>query len=266
EMTDGDFYAWIGRNPNLGHYDIAGSWMLFLLKEYGAKKVDRYYKGLSARKAFGKREQALEKAWHAFLDDFPLRPEVEILLRRRRGIAAEFNRFEMDPDERLPAELVGKPADWTPLAEAEMGPEKAEFEPEWARLEGGFRGSHPQDADWSICDLGAAAYGDCVVRATIEPEEHCVGVQFRFGSRCQAMLTNAGTFVYAEGVVASGDFRITGRRSLDFLVERRGDMITIYIDGFRIVQGRASDEPHALGIGVAGGIAKFTNVRIRELP
>ena len=132
--------------------------------------------------------------------------------------------------------------------------------------EAGFRGTHPQDVNWSICDLGAEEYGDCIVRATIEPEEDCVGVQLRFGSRCQAMLTNAGTFVYADGVVASGDFRISGRRSLDLLVERRGDTITIYIDGFRIVEGRASDTPHAVGIGVAGGIATFSEVRIRDLP
>jgi hypothetical protein len=104
------------------------------------------------------------------------------------------------------------------------------------------------------------------VRAKIRPERDCIGVQLQFGFACQGMLTQAGTFVWKEGIAASDrSEQITGRREIDLVVERRGKDVTVWIDGFKIVQGVVGEEPGTVGIGVARGTALFEKVRIREL-
>src|SRR4030095_12870051 len=80
-----DFYAWLGAHPGFNGYDVAGSWMRFLLDTQGAKKVRRYSRGVAAKEAFGKSVEDLEKLWHARLDAFVLRPGTELLLRQRAG-------------------------------------------------------------------------------------------------------------------------------------------------------------------------------------
>ncbi|HEX5052956.1 MAG TPA: hypothetical protein VFZ65_14365, partial [Planctomycetota bacterium] len=69
-----DFYKWLQQHPHVDGYDVAGSWLRFLLDAYGAEAVRRYYRGVPAREAFGKPLDELEAAWHARLDAVVLRP------------------------------------------------------------------------------------------------------------------------------------------------------------------------------------------------
>jgi len=265
EMTGaGDFYAWLRKHENIGVYDIAGSFMRSLLDAYGAEKTKLYYTGTPAKVAFGVGEAELEKAWHERLDAHPLRPEVETLLRRRRGEAVPFTSLGGDPDTLLPKELLGKPADWKSLDAVKL---VADEPKEWSKAGKAIKGSHKADANWSLCDLGATSYGDCAMRATIKPASGCVGVLLRLGADAEALVTNAGTFVFSAGGIVAVERAepIGGRGTIDLFVARRGDTLTIFIDGKKIVEGRVSDDKSPVGIGVAGGEASFENVRVREL-
>ena len=260
EMTGAaDFYAWMAKHPGLNAYDIAGSWMRHLLDTHGEEKVKKYYTGAPAKDVFGAAETDLEKAWLKHLTEFKLRPEVETLLCRRRGETVKFAALELDPDKRLPPELLGKPEDWKRLL---FKPREGSGWKEVGDALEGFSGT----PDWKVLQLRPRDYRNAVVRAKIRPLGDCVGVQLQLGNGCQAMLTNAGTFVWNEGVTASvGEERISGRREIDLILERRDGSVTIWIDGFKIVTGPASEKSGVIGIGVAGGTAQFENIRIREL-
>jgi len=256
-----DFYAWMAQHPNLDAYDIAASYFRHLIDTHGIEKVKKYYTGTAPKAAFGLEESELESAWRKHLEAYKLRPEVEVLLARRKGEEAKFAVFKVDPDLRLPVELLGKPADWKTLSNAPIQGDKSK----WKRTGETVRGSS-DTADWNLCLLSAAKFGNAAVRAKIKPAEGCVGVQLQLGPKCQAMMTNTGTFVWNEGVVASEPAeRITARREIDFILERREKVVTIWIDGIKVVQGKASDDPAPVGIGVAGGVAAFESVRVREL-
>src|SRR5204862_5018864 len=84
EMTGpADFYGWMRAHPGFDVYDVAASWMRFLLDAHGTAKVKRYYTGTPAKTALGIDVPAAEKAWRAMLAAYDLRPEVETLLRVR---------------------------------------------------------------------------------------------------------------------------------------------------------------------------------------
>lgn len=77
EMTEAtDFYAWLGKQGNLNVYDIAGSWMRFLLDTQGVAKTKRFYGGETAEKAFDASLEILEKSWHAALEAYEPPPEI----------------------------------------------------------------------------------------------------------------------------------------------------------------------------------------------
>lgn len=262
EMTGAaDFYQWLRAHSELSVYNIAASYFRFLIDSYGVAQVKKYYTGLPASKSFGAAAAEIEKGWHGFLDGYALRPEVETALRRRRGEAAKFTVLDANPDRRLPAELLGKPEDWTALTAAKFAAGRDE---DWKREGGGIRGTSGTP-DWSVCSLGDGEFGDCAVRAKIRVEPGCVGVQIRLGADCQAMVTEAGTFVWRETVTAAERAEpLSGRKELDLLLERRGDRVAIWIDGFKVVEGPAGSDPSRVGLGVAGGTATFESVRVRR--
>lgn len=265
EMTGAtDFYAWLRAHPNIGVYDIAGSFMRSLLDAYGAEKTKLYYTGTPAQTAFGVGDAELEKAWLKRLDARVLRPEVETLLRRRRGEAVPFTTLAGDADALLPKEILGKPGDWKSLDAAKLDADEPK---EWSKVGKAIKGSHKADANWSLCNLGATSYGDCAMRATITPVSGCVGVLLRLGANAEALITNAGTFVFSAGSVVTVEHAepIGGRKTIDMLVARRGETLSIFIDGKKIVEGRVSDAKAPVGIGVAGGEASFENIRVRTL-
>jgi len=242
-----DFYAWMAKHPGLNAYDIAGSWMRYLLDKHGVEKVKKYYTGAAAKDVFGADEADLEKAWLKHLTEFKLRPEVEALLRSRRG------------DEVLPPDLLGKPEDWKKLAfPAKLGVG-------WKKVGDALEGVSAT-SEWNILALAATAYKNAAVRAHIAPVGDCYAVQVQLGEKCQAMVIRIGTFIWKDGGVAHNPgAQLTGRRELDLVLERRGTEVTIYIDGLKVLSGAAGDAAGPVGIGVAGGTARFENVRVREL-
>lgn len=261
EMTGAaDFYAWLGAHPGFNAYDVAASWLRFLLDEHGVAKVKRYYGGAPAKAAFGQDLPALEKAWHAALDDYVLRPEVETLLRQRRGEDAPFAR--VGPAE-LPADLLGKPGEWKPLLDAKLHPDA---EAHWKRTKDGLVGARSDGShEWTICELGDDRYGDCVVRAKVTTAG--TPVQVRLGDQNQGMLVN-GTFLYRGGTpVASQPFPTLPQsaKSIDLALVRRGGRVQVWINGEKILDVAAAGPDARPGVGVAFGSVTFTDVRVRKL-
>ncbi len=262
EMTGApDFYAWLRKRPGFNAYDVGASWLRFLIDEHGIEKVKRYYTGTPATDAFGASEKELERGWRAMLANYELRPALRTLLQRRSGETVRFSSLITDPDQRLPTELLGKPSDWTSLMAADLAPDRAD---RWTR-DGDEIAGRSTTANWELCRLGTEKLGDAALRARIKPVAGTVGVQVQLGKRCQLMLTNAGTFVWREGVVEQErSERIDGRDEIDLLLVRRGDRVTGYLDGLMVVQGIATDEPGAPAIGVAGGRARFVSIQLRR--
>jgi len=258
EMTTGDFYAFCFARPKFRSYDVAGSWMRFLLDRFGAAKLKQYATGATAAKAFGSELDALEKSWRDCVGKFPLRPETEALLRQGAGEAVNFEPYV----KGLPPEIAGKPADWTPLLAETLGPTDAA---KWNREGGVVAGTNP-DPEWTFCDFGATEYGDCAVRAKIKTQGFCaVGV--RIGDENRALLVN-GTFIYRGDtpVTSSQVAQMTpSRTDTDFVVVRRGAQLEIWIDGAKALTGPAVVGPARVGVGVALGSATFTDVRVRKL-
>jgi hypothetical protein len=263
EMTGGNFYAWLAKHPGFFGYDVAASWMRFLLDTYGASRFKRYYTGTPAAEAFGSPPSKLEAAWHALLDGYALRPEVMILLRRRHNERVEFDRYPLTIEERLPAEILGEPEDWKDLDAAPMRPETAA---DWSRAGGVLHGKNatPQ---WSWCELGKGRYGSCAVQAVIRPAAGSLGVALRIGDKVQALLVQNGVFHYRKDQsVAWTNKEVLGARPrLHLLLVRKGEEMQVWLDGFPVLTSRVDKRPAPIGVGVAGGTASFLEVAVRTL-
>jgi len=69
--------AWMQAHGDLNTYDIAGSWMRFLIDTYGIARTKRYYRGEKPEAAFGVSLDRLEAGWLAALDAYQPSPEME---------------------------------------------------------------------------------------------------------------------------------------------------------------------------------------------
>ncbi len=262
EMTGAsDFYAWLGARAGFNAYDVAGSYMRFLLDTYGAKKTTRYYMGASANAAFGADEARLEKNWREALARFELRPEVAALLEERHGASAQ-TMVDLARPAGLPPEILGAPKDWTSLLDQPLRPQNGA---EWKRGKDGIVGKSAL-GEWSICELGTELYGDCAVRAVIHTPQPSP-LMVRLSAANQGLLVN-GTFVYRNGQphahspLASMD---GARRRTDFVLVRRAGAIEIWIDERRVLSTDADPTPSTVGIGFHQGEARFEDVRVRRL-
>ncbi|MHC5032369.1 MAG: hypothetical protein ACYTGI_16580 [Planctomycetota bacterium] len=263
EMTGENFYVWLKKHPGFQGYDVAASWMRFLIDTYGMDRFKRYYTGTPTEKAFGTGMAKLEAAWHEVLDGYVLRPEVETLLRRRHREPAEFDRFPLTVEERLPKEIVGEPDDWKDLDAASLRPERAA---DWARDGKVLRGRNatPQ---WSWCALGKRRYGSCAVQAVIRPAAGSLGVALRVGDKVQALLVQNGVFHYRKDLsVKSTNQEILGARpKVHLLLVRRGAEMQVWLDGALVLTSRADKRAAPIAVGVAGGAASFEDVAVRAL-
>ncbi len=262
EMTDTpDFYAWIRAHPRFDAYDVAASWMRFLLDTYGPAKVKRYYTGTPAKTAFGADAAALEKAWHVSLEKYVLRPEVETLLAQRHGVDARFKPFA----EGVPAPLLGKPEDWTSLLGQELKPDRPDA---WKKEGAALSASNSTD-EWIACDLGAETRGDCVVRVKVATTGY-TPVQVRFGPDNQVMLVQPGTFLFRGEQVAASDPAVKlplASAKLDVVVVRQGAHLQVFVDGRAALDTQEGTEgPRPIGVGINKGSARFEDVRVRALP
>lgn len=258
-----DFYGFLRANPGLRAYDVAASWFRFLIDTHGIEKTKKYYGGAAPKAAFGADEAALEKAWHAALDAYVLRPEVETLLRQRDGESVEFLRVV--PAE-LPDELLGKPDEWVSLLDAKLRPAVPDH---WRRSREGIAAtwSAGTPGDWSVCELGEDTFGDCVLRAKVTLAG-AAGLQLRLGRENQLMLVN-GTFIYrndASVAFAPWPSMSATRKQADLALVRRGAELLVYVDGAKTLALDAAGTASVPGIAVVGGAATFTDVRIRRLP
>lgn len=259
----GDFYAWLQGHPGFNAYDVAGSFVRCLIDTHGIEAVKRYYTGTPAKEALGADERAIEAAWLQAIDAYALRPEVETLLRQRAGEAVPFDRYALDPDQRIPAEILGKPKDWKALAGEKLGPrDDVAWKKEGEALVASGTGNQ-----WHICELGTRKYKDCAVRARVITKDILGGIQLQLGDGCEALLVGNGAFVYRNGQPAgmSPAATVPGTGEADLMLVRRGTRMEIWVDGFRLAEGVVDGEASVVGIGLHSGSARFENVRVREL-
>lgn len=245
-LTVADFYGWLAKRPRFNGYDVAASWFRFLLDNYGVEKVKLYYTGTPAEKAFGKKLTELEKAWRAMLDGYELAPEVELLLRRRHGEEVRFDVFALDPFARLPEKVRGKDKEWKTLTAKPL------------------KSATP---NWVWQDLGRGKFKHGVLEAVLKPSAGAAGVAIRFGDRCEALVVRPGVFLFAQGaaLASSPDVRLGMRTELHVALVRRGGEVEIWVDGFRIVTGRAASGDALPGVGIAGGTLEIARIRVRKL-
>ena len=263
EMTGArDFYGWLKKRPGFNAYDVGASWFRYLIDEHGIVKVRAYYTGTPAADAFDKTEAELEDDWRKMLSKYPLRPSLRTLLAQRGGQPAEFTRWEDDPDRLLPTDLRSDAPGWFPLMDAKMGAPNPE---NWQREGGEFHGK-ASDSDWDISILGEDKFANGALFARVRPAKGTVGVQVQFGTACQLLLTNAGTFLYDGGVLAASRAARIANSPVELLLVRKGRRLAAYVDGIEIVTAEGADGSALPGIGVAGGAADFESVRVLPLP
>jgi hypothetical protein len=263
EMTGENFYAWLRKRPGFQGYDVAASWMRFLIDTYGMDRFKRYYTGTPLQEAFGSPPSKLEAAWHKMLDGYTLRPELETLLRRRHKESVDFVRFPLTVEERLPKEILGDPDDWKDLDAAPLRPETAA---DWSRAGKVLQGKSatPQ---WSWCALGKRKHGSCAIQAVIRPRAGTLGVALRVGDKIQALLVQNGVFHYRkdQSLKSSGAEVLGARPKVHFLLVRRGAEMQVWLDGSLALTSRADKRAAPIAVGVAGGAASFEDVSVRDL-
>jgi hypothetical protein len=262
EMTDApDFYAWQRAHPGFNAYDVAASWMRFLIDTHGIEKAKRYYTGTAAKKAFGQDLAALEKAWHAALDAYDLRPEVETLLRQRDGEAAAFKPLA----EGVPAAVLGKPETWKSLLDEALDPE---VPARWKKQGATLVATNDTD-DWTVCTLGTTLHGNCAVRVRVTTTVY-TPIQVRFGPEDQVMFVQPGTFWFRGEKPMASDQAVRwplGPTTRDLVIARRGGRLDVWVNGRKALSvDTGREEPLRLAVGLNKGAATFEDVRVRPLP
>ncbi|MGQ0613930.1 MAG: hypothetical protein ACT4PV_09360 [Planctomycetaceae bacterium] len=169
----GDLYAWQQSHPGFNAYDVAGSFVRHLIDAHGIEGVKKYYTGAPAKDALGADERALESDWLKAIDAYVAAPEFETLLRQRAGGHVRFDVFPLDPDARIPPELLGKPKNWMPLTGEKVVPRDAAT---WKK-EGEALVVAGAGDQWHVCDLGTKKYKDCAVRAKVVTKDVLGGIQ-----------------------------------------------------------------------------------------
>jgi hypothetical protein len=258
EMMAGDFYAWLEQHPGFGAYDVAGSFFRYLLDTHGAAKVRKYYKGQSARDAFGADLVVLERRWRERLAGVKLHPGLEALLTERlvRLTAADRN-----PEEaKLDASILGPASRWKKLDGAAL----VSGDPgSWSGSELRVSGEESQ-GDWSVVRFAKELHGDALVGCIAEPQADCFGVQIQLGIRCQAMLLRGqGAFLYDDNhAVAHEPAARFPETPVEIVLRRKDGKASIWVDGVLVAEGEVDGTPAELGVGCVGGRARFTEIAV----
>jgi hypothetical protein len=249
EMTGAaDSYAWMRAHPALNAYDVAASWMKFLIDTHGIAKVKQYYVGKPAKTVFGADEAALEKAWLAALDKFELRPEVEALLKVRDGKG----------ETGVTPETFAAKDGWEPLVPG--GTSRA-----WTIKDGVVTGAS-DSWRWSVCEYEPAKLArDCAVVAKVR-FAGAGGVQLRIGAGNQAMLLPNGLFVFDDErcVASMPEVKLPeGGGAFEFALVRRRGVLEVWLDGTKVLSTEARTGEARAGIGLVAGTATFESVKLR---
>ena len=259
-----DFYAWLREHPSVGAYDVAGSWMRYLLDTYGADKVRRYYKGVPVRDAFGAELGAIEKGWHARLDALQLRPGTQALLQQRHARSAA----DKNPAEaKLGPAILGPAAEWRPigrgaLVDGKHGRWLRDGDADELELDG-----VKNEGDWCTARLLPDDVGDAMVRCTASALPGCFGVKVQLGGRCQGLLLRGqGTFLYTDAGGVGHDAAVQlGDRPVQLVFRRRGARVSIWIDGVLVAEADIAAPAAPFAVGCVGGKARFTDIALRRL-
>lgn len=254
-----DFYAWLSAHPGVNGYDIAGSFMKFLLDQHGAKAVRAFAKGVPARTALRAQLADVERAWHAHLKQVQIRPGARTLLEQRAGGPPRSKERPPLTDEDL-----GPAGEWQDVA---IDVANGASGGAWTALKAGASGTAPtSDADWRECRADRAPLGDCMARVTATPVGECFGVKLQLGHDCQALLLRNGAFIYTEvGGIAFDGATALGSVPVDIVLERRGGRARVWFGGRLVLESEIASAPAPLAVGVVSGTAKFTELRVREL-
>lgn len=254
-----DFYAWLQQHPFVGSYDVAGSWLRFLLDQFGAEKVRRYYCGVPVEDAFGKDLAALEAMWHARLDKVVLRDGTRRVLQQRLGRTPA----ERDPDGTALAAVLEPAAAWQTLDAA-----KLRDEVRTTAIGGGVAfelDGKANEGDWCEARFDLPS-GDAAVRCTARPGAGCYGVKIQLGGDCQAMvLRGQGAFLYCRGNAAAHFGGVPLGEAVQIVLRRRGDRADVFVDGKLVLEGAVDGAKANVGIGCVGGPARFDAVAARAL-
>lgn len=257
-----DFYAFLGENPGLNAYDVAGSYFLFLLENYSPKKVMSYYHGKPIKKALGKSLARIEKDWHEHLDEFPVRPALLTLLQQRRGDGGEFSHV-LSVEERLGPDLLGEPDQWRSLLSELRAVDEVGT---WELGEDGATAKNDSGGDWTIAMAEGSKVGDCVLRAKVQTQGSCWGVKLRYGQSARLMVLGMGAFIYGPGgAAASTSAYKLGDQEVDLVLHIAGGRAKGYVNGDLLLETDVPADKVEVGVGLVGGGAKFTSVSVREL-
>ena len=263
-----DFYRFLGQHAGLNGYDVAGSYFLFLLEQFGGRRVMSYYHGQPIGEALGKSIGEVEKAWRAYLMSYPLRYETELLLRQRRGDGGEFEPSRAaegpsgEPDPEL-AELLDQPEAWTSLQSQLTPIDEVGL---WNIARDTAEAENSNGSDWSIAMTPDDTYGDCILRVKVKPLGKCWGVKLRYGDACRAMVLGMGSFIYVEqsGVAFDEKLKLQDDQELELVLRVRQGKATVYLDGKHVLDAEVDLVPSAVGVGLVGGKARFTEFSIHE--
>ncbi|MEM6572020.1 MAG: hypothetical protein AAF957_26630 [Planctomycetota bacterium] len=259
-----DFYAYLRANPGLNAYDVAASYFLHLLQTHEPRRVMDYYHGKSIKRALKTTLRAAEKGWHEHLDAFPMRPELETLMRRRRGDGGEFT-VHGPPEKNMPADVLGDPEEWTSVlanvtATDEVGT--------WTIGKDEVKGANGSGGDWSHVEVPGTRHGDCVLRMRAKTGPSCWGVKLRYGAGCEAILLGQGAFIYTpEGGIAHTDrVRLKGNSEVDIVLRVRDGHAEMFLDGVLLLEADLKLERSRIGFGIVGGEATVLEFAVRDLP
>jgi hypothetical protein len=238
-----DFYGWLARHPHVNAYDVAGSWMRFLLDRFGAAKVRSYYVGAPVQKAFGADLATLERQWHAHLDKVVMRPGTLALLQQRHGRTPA----ERDPVAAGLDDVLGDPATWTALADRTLD-------------------GRPTAGDWCLAAAAPTPLGSAIVRATAAPGDGCFGVRIDLGQECQALvLRGQGAFVYTPKGGIAHDATIGLDGPVSIVLRRQKGRASVWIGTKLVLEAEVAGDPAPFSLGCVGGPARFTAVASRPL-
>jgi hypothetical protein len=221
-----------------------------------------YYHGKPIQKALGKSLERIEKDWRAYLEAFPLRPSLLTLLRERRGDGGGFSHM-LSVEERLGAELLGRPEEWRELlpelvAQDEVGP--------WSVGEDGASAKNESGKDWTIAMVEGERLGDCVLRAKARVEGSCWGIKLRYGQTARLMVLGMGTFIYStSGAAKSTDSYKLGTSEVDLVLHIAGGGAKAYVNGVLLLEVDIPAGEQPVGLGIVGGAAKFESLSVRVL-
>ncbi|MBI3819488.1 MAG: hypothetical protein HY286_12400 [Planctomycetes bacterium] len=259
-----DFYAWLKAHPGIDGYDIGGSFFRFLLDKYGAAKVRQYYKGAPFKESFGADVTTVEKAWHARLDKFQIRPGVEDLLKERFHPPTP---AEKNPREaKLNDTILGPASAWKDLSGAALAagaPGAWEAPNHKSLLLTGVK----SEGDWCVVAIGNDNVSDAIVRCRAEALDSCYGVQLQLGPKCQALLLRGqGCFIYneASGVAFNPKIQLADK-PVEIVLRRVSGRASVWIDGVLAAEADIDPAAAAPGVGSVGGKARFSQIAIRKL-